>query len=180
MPFRDKYGTQEPIALLKFLIERGSMYDRTGDDSKGEFLVKKTYRDLQFMAAMAPPGGGRNPVDERFISLYNVISILEPSRETLQKIYSSILGHWVKNFTEDIQNVVDRLTNATLTLYENAVTYLVRSPTKFHYLFNLRDLSRVYEGMCLSTTDKFTTVAQFVRLWRNECLRVFHDRLISA
>jgi len=26
---------------------------------------------------------------------------------------------------------------------------------------------------------RFLTVTEFVRVWRNECLRVFHDRLIN-
>jgi len=37
----------------------------------------------------------------------------------------------------------------------------------------------VYEGLLLSTPDKFANAEQFLRLWRNEALRVFHDRLIS-
>lgn len=53
------------------------------------------------------------------------------------------------------------------------------TPSRFHYIFNLRDLSRVYEGLTLSTIDKVKTVAQMVRLWRNECLRIFYDRLIN-
>eukprot|EP00983_Pelagomonas_calceolata_P097722 1158274-Pelagomonas_calceolata.AAC.39 len=36
----------------------------------------------------------------------------------------------------------------------------------------------LYEGLLLSTPDKFTNAEQFLRLWRNEALRVFHDRLI--
>lgn len=36
----------------------------------------------------------------------------------------------------------------------------------------------MYEGLLLSTPDKFTNAEQFLRLWRNEALRVFHDRLI--
>ena len=43
----------------------------------------------------------------------------------------------------------------------------------------MRDLSRVYEGLYLATVDKFKTKASFVRLWRNECYRVFADRLIN-
>lgn len=31
----------------------------------------------------------------------------------------------------------------------------------------------------LSTTDQINTKAGLIRLWRNECLRVFSDRLIS-
>ena len=54
------------------------------------------------------------------------------------------------------------------------------TPSRFHYILNLRDLSRVTEGLLLSTPDNFATVAQLVRLWRNEVLRVFHDRLICA
>lgn len=56
---------------------------------------------------------------------------------------------------------------------------LPRTPIKFHYTFTLRDLSRIYEGLYLSTEDKITTRSQFVRLWRNECLRVIGDRLID-
>lgn len=40
-------------------------------------------------------------------------------------------------------------------------------------------MSRVYEGLYLSTPDKFKTKADFVKLWRNECHRVFADRLIN-
>jgi dynein heavy chain len=68
------------------------MYDRSEDTGTGERLMKKTFRDLMFIAAMAPPGGGRNQVDPRFIALFNVFSITFPSEESLQRIYSSILN----------------------------------------------------------------------------------------
>ena len=34
------------------------------------------------------------------------------------------------------------------------------------------------QGLLLTTADKFTSAPQFLRLWRNEALRIFHDRLI--
>ena len=67
----------------------------------------------------------------------------------------------------------------TVRLYNTLVELLPRTPLKFHYIFNLRDLSRVYEGLCRSTNDNFPTVEKFVRLWRNECMRVFSDKLIN-
>lgn len=35
------------------------------------------------------------------------------------------------------------------------------------------------QGLTLTTTDRFGTLEHFIRVWRNECLRVFHDRLIN-
>ena len=53
------------------------------------------------------------------------------------------------------------------------------TPSKFHYIFNLRDLSRIYNGLCLSTPDRFAKPELFLRLWRNESMRVISDRLIN-
>lgn len=53
------------------------------------------------------------------------------------------------------------------------------TPSKFHYIFHLRDLSRIYNGLCLTTPDRFQTPEQFLRVWRNEVSRVVFDRLIS-
>jgi hypothetical protein len=66
-----QYGTQQPIALLHFLVGRGHMYDRSGKD-----LDLRTYKDLGFIGAMGPPGGGRNSVDPRFVALFSVRACL--------------------------------------------------------------------------------------------------------
>lgn len=46
MPRVDDYGTQQPIALLKLLLEKGGMYDR------GKDLNWKLFKDIVFFAAM--------------------------------------------------------------------------------------------------------------------------------
>ncbi len=68
---------------------------------------------------------------------------------------------------------------ALLELYAHVLSALPATPARFHYLFNPRDLSRVLEGLLLSTAPRCAAPAAILRLWRNECLRVFHDRLIS-
>ena len=84
----DEYGTQQPIALLKLLLDRGGMYDR------GKELNCKLLKDLGFVAAMGKAGGGRNEVDQRFVSLFSVFHIPFPEEESLHLIYASILrGH---------------------------------------------------------------------------------------
>ncbi|KXZ49756.1 DHC2 protein [Gonium pectorale] len=176
MPRVDTYGTQQPIALLKMFIERRGLYDR------GKELSWKNMKDVQVVAAMGPPGGARNPVDPRFVSLFSVFEIQFPSNENLRTIYQAILSrHLAKLPSDEIRDQLgERLTDVTLELYNFIIDRLPPTPSRFHYIFNLRDLSRIYEGLLLSVGDCFKTAEQFLRLWRNESLRVLHDRLIST
>lgn len=173
MPKVDTYGTQQPIALLLFLISKGTLYDH------GKDLNLKHIKNLSYIAAMGPPGGGRNNVDPRFVALFNVYNLIEPSAAVLKHVYSSILTAKLVNFAEPVKDAGLKITDATLKLYSLIVERLPPTPSKFHYIFNLRDLSRVYEGLCLATEDMFNVAEAFVRLWRNECLRVFGDRLFK-
>ncbi len=68
----------------------------------------------------------------------------------------------------------------TLNFYKSIITDLPPTPSKFHYIFNLRDLSRIYNGLVLTTPERFTNVGQLARVWRNELSRVISDRLITA
>ncbi|XP_054851851.1 dynein axonemal heavy chain 10 [Eublepharis macularius] len=173
MPRVDEYGTQQPIALLKLLLEKGALYDR------GKEMTCKYLRDLGFMAAMGKAGGGRNEVDPRFISLFSVFNVPFPSVASLNLIYASILRGHTSSFNESIAAIADKITTCTLALYDMIVRDLPPTPSKFHYIFNLRDLSRVYNGLVQTIPERFQTVTQMVRVWRNECLRVFHDRLVN-
>ena len=53
------------------------------------------------------------------------------------------------------------------------------TPAKSHYTFNLRDLSKVFQGMSKTNARAIVSDDQMVKLWAHECLRVFQDRLIS-
>lgn len=77
----------------------------------------------------------------------------------------------------DMTTVITRM---TMELYKQIVRDMPPTPSKFHYIFNLRDLSRIYNGLCLSTPDRFKKSDAFLRLWYNEVNRVICDRLITA
>lgn len=174
MPKVDTYGTQQPIAFLHFLVGRGTLYDREKD------LNLKQIKDLQYIGAMGPPGGGRNPVDPRFIALFNVFNLTPPTQAVLNSIYSCIINTRFSSFNDSVKGAAGKVTGALLSLYNFIVEKMPPTPSKFHYIFNLRDLSRVYEGMCNATTDTYDTSTSFVRLFRNECDRVFCDRLTTT
>lgn len=60
-------------------------------------------KDIQFVGAMGPPGGARNMLDPRFVSLFDVFEVQFPSNSNLQTIYTSILEHHVASLSEDIR-----------------------------------------------------------------------------
>lgn len=54
--------------------------------------------DINFVCAMGPPGGGRNPVTQRFTRHFNVLSMTELEDASKKKIFSTILGSWMGEF----------------------------------------------------------------------------------
>ena len=47
--------------------------------------------DCLFVAAMGPPGGGRNNITPRYARHFNLISIVDFDNTTLKRIFSNIL-----------------------------------------------------------------------------------------
>ena len=111
--------------------------------------------------------------------MFSVFNCTAPQKDTAEKIYTQILAAHCSEFAEEVKEIVPKITTATMSLYQTVKEKLPRTPIKFHYVFNLRDLSRVYEGLLQSTVDKFNSPEKFIRMWRNECMRVFSDRLIN-
>ena len=134
---------------------------------------------MDYIAAMGPPGGGRNPITPRMYALFNVINLTDPDAACLTGILSAILTARFEPFPDDVKGALVKVPPALLSVFSDVVLNLPPTPTKFHYIFNLRDLARVIEGCCLATTDKVTTEGAIARLFRNECTRVFCDRLAT-
>ena len=53
------------------------------------------------------------------------------------------------------------------------------TPAKSHYIYNLRDISKVFQGISKATNKSFQNDSDFIKLWAHECQRVFQDRLIN-
>uniref|UniRef100_A0A8C5C8I2 Dynein axonemal heavy chain 7 n=1 Tax=Gadus morhua TaxID=8049 RepID=A0A8C5C8I2_GADMO len=158
MPAKEVYGAQPPIELLRQWIDHHHWYDQK-DTSRLDIV------DVLFVSAMGPPGGGRNDITGRFTRHLNIISIDSFDDETMSKIFGSITDwHFSRGFEIMVQ--------ATMAVYKDTMDSFLPTPSKSHYIFNLRDFARVIRGVLLEG-DKL------IRLWIHEVYRVFYDRLID-
>lgn len=49
----------------------------------------------------------------------------------------------LQEFQDEVKSMADNLTQASIDLYHAIVNKFLPTPTKIHYLFNLRDISKV-------------------------------------
>lgn len=127
-------------------------------------------------------------------------------------IYASILNQHFGNFEYRIPQVVTKLADnvieATIWLHNKVNSVFLPTATKFHYIFNLRDLSNVFQvymcyeiekyvyflskriqniniysyifqGLLFSTGECLNCSSDLMRLWMHECQRVYSDKLVD-
>ncbi|XP_054402131.1 dynein axonemal heavy chain 1-like [Pongo abelii] len=78
-----------------------------------------------------------------------------------------------------IAHFMEPLMEATIMVYATITSQLLPTPAKSHYTFNLRDLSKVFQGMLMADPAKVEDQVQLLQLWYHENCRVFRDRLVN-
>ncbi|CUT98907.1 dynein heavy chain [Echinococcus multilocularis] len=171
MPAKEVYGAQPPIELLRMWIDHGHWYDLKNNSK--QFLV-----DVLFLAAMGPPGGGRNDITSRFTRHMNVLGVNEFNDATMSRIFSIIVDkHFGRGYDSQFSRLSKIMVQATLATYKRAIAVFLPTPAKSHYVFNLRDFARVIRGVLLVPPSCMKEGDKFMRLWVHEVYRVFYDRL---
>ena len=94
-------------------------------------------------------------------------------------------------FSAGCLDAVRLLTKATIDLWAKTKAKMLPTPAKFFYVFNMRDLSRIFQGILLTPKssiqsggsqqkDKLAQEANLVRLLKHEAERVLCDKLTTA
>ncbi|KAG4103981.1 dynein heavy chain and region D6 of dynein motor-domain-containing protein [Neocallimastix lanati (nom. inval.)] len=172
LPKKDEFGSQPPLEFIRHWMDYGFWYDR-------QKQLIKYVNDISIIAAMGPPGGGRNVISNRTLSHFFMLNMTFPQESSLKRIYGTLVNQKYQDFEEEVKPLGDIMTNATIEIYQAIVTQLLPTPTKIHYLFNLRDISKVFQGLLRANKEYFDSKESIMKLWVHEIFRVFSDRLIN-
>eukprot|EP01029_Cantina_marsupialis_P009144 TRINITY_DN2137_c0_g5_i1.p1 TRINITY_DN2137_c0_g5~~TRINITY_DN2137_c0_g5_i1.p1 ORF type:complete len:3984 (-),score=1416.37 TRINITY_DN2137_c0_g5_i1:203-12154(-) len=173
MPQVEEYGAQPPIELLRQFMDYRGFFDR-------EKLFWKDIQDTTMLAGSAPPGGGRNKLTKRFTRHFHMLCVPPAAPEILTHIFGAIVGGFLQTFnSRDIETLGKPMVTATIEVYDTVCKAMRPTPSKSHYTFNLRDVSKVVQGVLMIRPKQTKSKETLIRLWIHESMRVFHDRLIS-
>jgi dynein heavy chain len=143
MPQKEVYMAQPPIELLRQWMCEGGWYDL---ESK-EFIWLE---DITFVGAMGPPSQGRNSITLRFSRHFNILYCEQYEPDSLQRIFSNILEWYFMNLKNPapkvITNISEKIVESTIKIYNSIKVSkeLLPTPAKSHYIYNLRDISKVF------------------------------------
>ncbi|NXP09467.1 DYH17 protein, partial [Thinocorus orbignyianus] len=173
MPEVDKYGTVAPHTLIRQHMDHGHWYDRTK-------LTLKDIHNCQYVACMNPTAGSFT-IDSRLQRHFCVFAVSFPGQEALLTVYSTILAQHLalQKMPQVVQKLQPQLVAAALALHQRVTSTFLPTAIKFHYVFNLRDLSNIFQGLLFSTSECLKSPMDLVRLWLHEAERVYGDKLID-
>merc|ERR1711871_1316031 len=160
------------IALLTQHMSYGTIFDRE------DLGLRKELVDIQYMAALNPTAGSFT-ICERAQRRFATFACLMPSHQDLTTIFENLLSGHVVGFSSAITDGVPKLVEASLHLYDDIGHKFLPSAVKFTYNWSLRELTNIFQGICLTRSEHFETFDDLVRIWIHEFARVISDRFFT-
>lgn len=141
MPEVDAYGTVQPHTLIRQHMDYTHWYDRNK-------LTLKDIHNCQYVSCMNPTSGSFT-INPRLQRHFCVFAVSFPGSEAVTTIYHSILLQHFANaeqkFNIAVTKISQNIVAASLALHSKVAQVFLPTAIKFHYVFNLRDLTNVFQ-----------------------------------
>jgi dynein heavy chain len=167
----DPYDTQTAIALLRQHCDYNHWYDRTKMQLKDVINTQK-YGSMN-------PTAGSFFVNPRLQRHFWLLAIPFPETSSLFTIYSTFLNTHFSTFKGAIQEYVSNIIKTTLTLHGEVEKSFRKTASNFHYEFNVRHLTNIFQGLLVAKVEAIKEPDNLVKLWVHESDRIYGDRLSS-
>ena len=167
----DSCLTQNAIELVRQFMDYKHIYEC----QKMELME---FLNIQFIASMNPTAGSFN-INPRLQRHFWICSIPFPSDDSIRTIFQFFLDGHLKQFGANIQELSKGLVAGIIKLHKCVYAKFKKSAINFHYEFNIRHITGVFQGILMSTIEKFKEPEKMAKLWIHECERVYGDRLVS-
>ncbi|XP_068610643.1 dynein axonemal heavy chain 9 [Brachionichthys hirsutus] len=173
MPEVDAYGTVQPHTLIRQHMDYNHWYDRNK-------LLLKEIHSVQYVSCMNPTAGSFT-INPRLQRHFSVFALSFPGAEALSTIYTSILSQHLQGegFSATLQRNCPTVVQLALALHQRVSSTFLPTAVKFHYIFNLRDLSNIFQGILFCTGECLKAPLDLLKIYLHESNRVYRDKLVE-
>ena len=176
LPKGDQFGCQSVVEMLRQFMELEGWYSV-------DTLNYVNIKSMQLMASTCIRNQDeKSNITSRFLSKFVPICLQTPNDQGKHKIFSTILGFYFSNSqSEDVKKLNDSLAYAAIGLYNAVMNFqdFQPTPTKCHYVFNLHDITKIFEAISKVKENSYLTKEYFVKIFVHESFRTFSDRFLK-
>eukprot|EP00111_Clytia_hemisphaerica_P023720 TCONS_00069889-protein len=174
MPKADEFGAQPPLEILRDQL----VYS-------GFFHTKELHwKNIFNTTLVAACGGGQKDVlvkNKRLLQKFSTLCLPHPSAQALHHVYYTRMTRVIDpiDFTPEVITLRSGIISTLLGIFNQLTLKLRTIPAKSHYMFNIRDITKVVTGVLHASSTVIRTKDQFIELLIHETSRIFLDRLIN-
>ena len=173
MPAIDQFGTQSPMTLLRQHLDYEHWYDR-------QAMTIKEVKGVNYVACMNPTAGSFT-INPRLQRHFSTFALGIPSVNSVKQILSSMLyGHLDHfGFNSAVRNIAPKCIETMIAIQREISAKFMPTAIRFHYIFNMRDLCQLLQGLLRAMPNYVKSAELMARLLSTEAIRVYADRLIN-